>query len=349
MSDFSRNLHVWLLSVRAGSGSDKFVERLSDGLEKLGVSCTTTWLPRRAEFAPWTVPRPRPRGRPDIVHVNTWLHPRFIPRGLPVVATAHLCVHAEDYNRYKPLAAKFYHRLWIREIERKTISTASRVVSVSKFTADGYRRVFGIDSDVIYNGIDTSIFFPADKISPGTHFTLLFAGNLTTRKGAELLRPIMDRLGENFSLMVASGNRGINSEYLPNKSELITTANTDRQMAEVYRRAAAVLLPTRLEGLPLVVQEAMACGLPVIASRIPPLVEALGENEDCGILCDVDDVAQFVKAAERLASSPEQAAAMGRRARKRAESLFSVERMASEYVKTYKDLLEKAHERVHRA
>ncbi|RME25811.1 MAG: glycosyltransferase family 1 protein [Deltaproteobacteria bacterium] len=335
-------LHVWFISIRAGSGTDRFVERLAAGLEALGVRCTTTWLQARAELLPWLEKAPENPGQVDIVHVNTWLHPRFLPEGIPVVATAHLCVHGEEYRRYKSVAESIYHRFRVKPIERRILSRASTTVAVSRFTAEQYRKAFGIGAKVIYNGIDTGVFSPGSDGKPDGEFTLLFVGNLSRRKGADLLEPVMRRLGKGFRLVVASGLRKLPSGILlPEGSVLVRDCNTDEDMARVYRMADALLFPSRLEGLPFAVQEAMACGLPVIGSRIPSLVEALGEEQPSGILCDTDDVEQFANAARFLAEHSEEASRLGRLARGRAERMFGLRRMAEEYLETYVEAAEK--------
>ena len=89
---------VWFPTVRTGSGSEVFTVRLVDELKNRGLRAEITWLPLRAEFAPWTVPVPRPPTWANVVHVNTWLHPRFLPKRMPVVATLHHSIHHPDLD-----------------------------------------------------------------------------------------------------------------------------------------------------------------------------------------------------------------------------------------------------------
>ncbi|MFN3594090.1 MAG: glycosyltransferase [Thiobacillaceae bacterium] len=69
---------------------------------------------------------------------------------------------------------------------------------------------------------------------------------------------------------------------------------------EAYRQADALLFPSRIEGLPLTVIEAMACGLPVIAAKSASLPEVVAHGAT-GLLCPVDDVGAYVSAPRTLA------------------------------------------------
>ena len=77
---------VWLPSVRTGSGTDNFTERLVEGLTRQGYRAEIAWLPLRTEFAPWSVPVPPRPAWANVLHVNSWMSTRFVPANMPVVA-----------------------------------------------------------------------------------------------------------------------------------------------------------------------------------------------------------------------------------------------------------------------
>lgn len=56
----SKQPSIWFPTVKTNTGTDVFTERLADGLNKQGIRAEITWLPLRAEYAPWTVPVPPP-------------------------------------------------------------------------------------------------------------------------------------------------------------------------------------------------------------------------------------------------------------------------------------------------
>ena len=190
---------VWFPAIRAGSGADVFTERLAEGLNMRGVRAAITWLPLRTEYAPWTVPRPKPPAWANIVHANSWLHPRFLPRGLPLVTTLHSCVHDPALAPYKRSAQRIYHAAWIKRIEAAHLARAKRTVAVSYYTAKAAKAAFGLEGiEVIHNGVDTTRFRPAPRSALNRPLRLLYVGNWNARKGVDLLAPIMWELGNDF-------------------------------------------------------------------------------------------------------------------------------------------------------
>ena len=98
------------------------------------------------------------------------------------------------------------------------------------------------------------------------------------------------------------------------------------------------VFPTLADTFPLVVLEAMAHGVPVIASRVGGIPYQL--TEDCGVLIEPRDVAGLRSAVERLADQRERLALMGQHARHRAVTEFTWEKAASDAVHAYRRLLE---------
>jgi glycosyltransferase involved in cell wall biosynthesis len=264
---------VWFPTIRAGSGTDVFTERLVKGLRRRGIRAEITWLPLRAEYAPWTVPVPKPPAWANVVHINSWLHPRFVPRNLPTVVTVHHSVHDPAFLPYKTLPQKIYHRFWIRPIEAQNLKRAAVVTAVSRHVATQVKKLFGRrDVVVIYNGIHVEhTFTPGPEREPHHPFRLLYVGNWVKRKGVDLLGPILEKLGPHFELLYTADRSGAHTRYpLPPNCRCIGRL-TQSELVQAYRDADALLFPSRSEGLPLTVIEAMACGLPVIAYKIPSL------------------------------------------------------------------------------
>ncbi len=331
---------VWFPAVRAGTGTDTFTESLVDGLLRRGLRAEISWLPHRAEYVPWIVSVPKPPAWANIAHINTWLHRRFIPGELPVVATMHLCVHDPALAPYKNTAQSFYHRHWIKRLESHSISIARKVVAVSRYTADQTNKAFGIrDIIAIHNGIDLNIFQPMQRDMPYRPFRLLFVGNWSIRKGADLLAPIMSRLGSDLELVYTTSlNPKNHPTRTPTGSRSLGSISNPAAMARIYQNADALLFPTRLEGLPLAALEAQACGLPVIATYGSSLPEVI-EHETTGILCPQDDVPAFAEAARRLAADSVFWQRMARAARTRAEAHFNIETMIDRYLNVYHKIL----------
>lgn len=330
---------VWFPAVRAGSGADVFTERLCAGLVARGIRAAITWLPLRAEYAPWTVPVPKPPRWATVVHVNSWLHPRFLPPRLPIVSTLHSCVHDAALDPYKNVAQRWYHAAWIKSVEAANLRRAARIVAVSDYTAQAARMTFKRrDIEVIHNGVDSRFFTPIERRRPNAPFRLLYVGNWDLRKGVDLLGPILEALGEGFELLHTADRRGAHLRYaLPANCRCVGRLNA-QALVEMYRQADALLFPSRLEGFGLVVAEALACGLPVIAAASSSLPEVVEEGKT-GLLCPVDDVGAFVAAARALAADPARWQAMRHAARQRVEELFSEARQIERYIQLYSRLL----------
>ena len=329
---------VWFPTVRTGSGSEVFTVRLVDQLNSRGLRAEITWLPLRAEFAPWTVSVPRPPAWANVAHVNTWLHPRFLPKGMPVVATLHHSIHHPNLKPYKGWLRSVYHDRWIAPVERRTMCRASKVIAVSLFAAETARRTL-VDRavEVIHNGVDVEWFKPPMNRPTHRPFRLLYVGKWVPLKGVDLLAPIMRELGDEFELSY-TGGLGITSpvERPPNMRDLGRLSGA-AAVVEAMQDADAFLFPSRTEGFPLVAIEALACGLPVIAARGSSLEEAV-EDGVSGILCGQGDVAAMVAACRKLAGDPKTWDLMAAAARARALRYFAMDQMVAAYIEAYRNL-----------
>ncbi len=328
---------IWFPAVRTGTGTDVFTERLVTDLRKRGVRAEITWLPLRAEYAPWTVPTPQPPAWATVAHVNTWLHTRFIPRGLPVVATIHHAVHHPDARAYKGPLRAAYHRWWIAPNERRVLRHAHRVVAVSQFVADSTRHsLLSVPMQVIYNGVDTERFCPGTRQrQPGEPFKLLFVGAWKALKGVDLLAPILRQLGDDFVLHYTGGPAAEKDKaHMPANMIDIGRLEGDAAVVAAMQSADALLFPSRSEGFGLVAAEAMACGLPVIAARSASLVEVVADGKT-GVLCHPEDVAAFVAAARFLAADAMRYRVFGKAARRWVEAKFSEGSVLQKYLDIY--------------
>ncbi len=329
---------VWFPAVRAGSGTDVFTKRLAEGLRQRGIPAEVTWLPRRAEYAPWTVKVPQPPAWANIVHVNTWLHPRFLPGNLPVVATIHHAAHHPALRPYKRGLQSLYHERWIKSVEQRVLRRADRAVAVSEFAAVTARATLSDrPMEVIYNGVDTARYHPPKFHQKRQFFRLLYVGKWSSLKGADLLAPIMLELGARYELQCVGPSPPTGPGRMSANMRILGCSQGEDAIIAAMQGADALLFPSRMEGFGLVVAEAMACGLPVIATNGSALPELVKDGVT-GILCEPDNVAEFAYAAKKLADDAELRSRMAKAARQRAVELFSLQRMVDAYVGIYEDL-----------
>ncbi len=330
---------IWFPAVRTCTGTDVFTERLVAGLRVRGLRAEITWLPLRAEYAPWTVAIPEPPELSTVVHVNTWLHPRFIPANIPAVATLHHAIHDPMLWRDKGRVRAVYHRQMIAPIERRVMRRADRVVAVSRFVADMARQTLcDVPMQVIHNGIDTGLFRPATREQQsGEPFRLLYVGAWKRLKGADLLARVMRELGDGFELHYTGGPAAARDRAdMPRNMRDLGRLSTS-QVVAAMQDADALLFPSRSEGFGLVAAEAMACGLPVIAMQ-GTAVDELVEPGVTGLLCARDDVRGIAAAARLLAGDGELRHAMRLAARQAAMERFSSTAMVDAYASLYRGL-----------
>jgi glycosyltransferase involved in cell wall biosynthesis len=169
---------------------------------------------------------------------------------------------------------------------------ATCVVAVSEATARDVRRWYrtGVDA-VIPNGVDVEHFSPRDRgeararfgLEDGTRYAL-FVGRPEARKGADLIGPACEKAG--WELLTASDRPGAAGRHLG------TLSQDDLPWA--YSAADCVLFPTRYEGCSYAILEALACGAPLVTTRVgwmETLLEHVPDYRALVVWHDAEDIA----------------------------------------------------------
>jgi len=330
-------MKIWIPVIRAGTGADVYAEILAAGLARRGIQSGIQWFNHCFEVFPFLlglVPAPP---QTDIAIANSWYGYGFKRKGIKLVVTVYHCVHDESYAPYRSLLQRFYHDTCVYMNEYCSLQFADKVVAISNYTAASVRKIFrSIDPAVIYPGIDTAFFCPGHRSRNHEKFRLLFVGTAARRKGFDMLVPIMQRLGEGFSLAYADYAKPAMSVGMDNIQALGRLSKD--ALLQVYRDCDALLFPTRFEGFGYAACEAMACGKPVITSDNSSLPELVKHNET-GLLCNTDDVAAFVQAVRLLADNRDLARRMGEAGRERVLGNFTLEQMTDNYIRLYEEVL----------
>lgn len=332
-------MKVAIRQVRGNSGTDVWAESLCQGIHRQGHDCTLDLRSAIYQFLPVLAKLHYDEDIVDIIQSNTWNGFAF-KSSFHLVVTEHHVVHDPIFNPYRTIPQKAYHR-WIHRCERKSLKTADAVTCVSRYTQQQLESVFGYhDSTLIYNGIDTSLFRPASVNReqwniPEDKTVLFFSGNLSKRKGADLLPKIMSRLGDDHLLLIASVTKSGFSDYGANIRNLGRLNFTE--LIEIYNLCNIFLFPSRLEGFGLSVAEAMGCGKPVITTNCSSLPELVVDGKG-GFLCDMDNVRDFADKISFLADQKKLMNDMGHFNRKRVLENFTIEKMTDGYLKVYQSL-----------
>jgi starch synthase (maltosyl-transferring) len=226
-----------------------------------------------------------------------------------------------------------------------------RFVCVSTAVAEDAQQRGGLPPErlvVIPTGIDVdklSIARPADLvrygIAPGAP-VLLWAGRPDRQKGVDWLLQIapriLQRLPDHHLLLVGRGlDRWVQMSRDPS-GQRIHFAPWDAHLPDIMRASRVLLLPSRWEGLPRVVLEAMAVGIPVVATDVQGVRQALGPLASRQIV-PPGDQDEFVRAVVSLARDGVQSAEIGNQNARRVREHFSLDRMVEAYQQLYASLL----------
>lgn len=279
------------------------------------------------------------RGRADLVHAPADYGMFSRRRNVPQVLTLHGYNLDTAFRPFSSIVQRIHYSTDLRWIMRRSLLRATAITAVSRFTADLALRDLGISRDVriIRNGVDVSRFTPARR-AHAANVRVLFSGNLSRRKGAHLLPAIADQLASNVRLVCAAGLRGNEPATLRHpKIEILGSIAPD-EMAGLYRSVDMLLLPSFREGLSLAVLEAMASGLPVVASDAASIPEQVHQGRG-GYLCTPGAVQEFAARINELAASSSHRLEMGEYNRSRAETEFNQDGMVREYRELFESVL----------
>jgi len=333
-------LKIWFPYTRGGSGTDIYTRQLARGLREVGYEAVVQDFPHGFQYAPGLLGRVQPPPGTAITVANSWNAFAFARPGIPLVAIEHLCIFDPAYRPYRTLAQACFHEAIVRRYETKSFRAAQAIVAVSEHIRKSLHGTLGVQAThVIHNGTDTDLFSPGTPSeSPRLHepFRLLYVGNLSRRKGVDLLPEIMTALGPDYQLHYTTGLRSHRAlADLPNAHPIGSLSHGE--LKEAYRQAQVLLFPTRLEGFGLAAAEALACGTPVVSTAGSSLSEVVDDGVT-GLLCPMDDVEAFAGAVRYLRENPTILAEMGRRARIEAVKRFSLGAMAARYVALFSTL-----------
>ena len=221
--------------------------------------------------------------------------------GLTYVVTLHDLVPLKHPEQYLRTGLK--HRLRYRAVER-----ATRVIVPSRAVADDAARMLGLDRVDVVSEAPAPVFRPVEaprrlleRLRLPRGF-MLWVGGLDPpdpRKGVEPLARAV--AAGNSRPVVLAGRYDRDAAALAKDGRVVLAGRvSDEELAALYSAADALVLPSLDEGFGLTAHEALACGTPVVAYRVPALVEAL-DNHPAVRLVPRGDVAALLAATEELA------------------------------------------------
>lgn len=263
----------------------------------------------------------------------------------PVVSTFHGFVDSSAKDRLMPIKARLINR------------GSSRIVFVSDRLKENFSRKYGFSlkkSVTIYNGVDTSVFQPAKDVSLrkelglGPENVLIGAvGNIRPAKGYECLikaaRLVCDTYPECKFVIAGEGSGTLYEELLNLRKRLNLEGSVfflgfREDTAKVLNNLDVFVLPSVSEGFSIATIEAMACGLPVVATCSGGPEEIIS-NGETGLLVEVGSSEQTALAIEGLFRDWPAAKILAAAGRRFATGHFSVQAMVFGYQALYRERL----------
>ena len=244
---------------------------------------------------------------------------------------------------------------WFRQaVERRSTARADKVVCVSRSVSEFCAKRLRVPAEklvVIPNGIDVEAYRglpPADLrqfgLPPGRR-AIVFVGRLHPQKGLDwflsFAPQMFEQLPDHDLLMVGDGPERGRLESIVRSKGLggrVHWAGWSPHVAEILLASDLLVLPSRWEGMPNVLLEGMAAGLPIVSTRAHGVEELLGPlaDEQCA---DFGDAEAFLSRLRRLAENRQAAAELGRKNRERVERFFSRQAMLQAYEQVYASLV----------
>ena len=300
----------------------------------------------------------------DVIHVHNFS--QFVPviRAFNPRATILLHMHCEWLTQLN------------RSSIRRRLRSANGVLGCSDYITNKIRACFPEHAGkcgTVFNGVDLQRFL--ERGSPGVPRRrgtqrLLFVGRISPEKGLHVLLEAFAQVQEEHpgAVLDVIGPAGMLSpemlrtltddprvaclktfagcDYLAELQKCITSETIERvrflgqvpheKLVYHFRDADVFISPSLSDSFPLTVTEAMASGLPVVATRVGGIPEAVVDNET-GVLIEPNDVNGLAREINRLLDDSARMETMGKAARRRVVERFSWEKIAESLLERYRN------------
>jgi glycosyltransferase involved in cell wall biosynthesis len=307
------------------------------------------------------------QGRYDLVHIHNPMPALEMERvaraciasGKPYVVSTHgfneVANGAQIYG-FGAARRLLWKALVVGPVSR-VVARASGIFALSEADFEIVRNMgyTGAELSVVTNGVpipepsapetDAALLeragIPVERVQG--QMTCMFLANHTPNKGLPVLLDAFAKLDCPY-LLIVGGEKRADVDYdayvrgcRPGQQIVVTGRLSDAEVGAALRRSDLFVFPTLADTFPLVVLEAMAHGLPVLASRVGGIPHQL--TDACGVLVPPGDAAALGAAINELAARPERLRAMGLHAQARAAANFSWAAAAKNAAKAYQRIL----------
>ncbi len=275
-------------------------------------------------------------GKYDLVHAHYGFHSALIPamvKRRPLVTT----FHGSDALT-EPLRNRLYFLM-----QKFVVSRSDHIIAVSNEVKDVLVCRLKADPSrisVISCGVDTSFFAPATKADARKELgidegekVVLFVGHVTYGKGIDVLRKCARLMPDVTFVVLGKGTFEDGTENCR-----VVGNHPNDQIPRWINGADVLILPSRSEGTPIVLMEALSCGVPVVASRVGGIPDLVKDGQT-GYLVEKDDVETFERKLRELLADPDKCRRMGRQGRKDMVENYDGLRIAERIEQVYDKVL----------
>jgi glycosyltransferase involved in cell wall biosynthesis len=267
---------------------------------------------------------------PEIFVSPGWV--RDIPYVMRLHASGWMC--RRMFGERAPLSDSIEVRL-----ERYSLRNAAGVSAPSQSIANYIRQTCGVIHaiEIIPYPIDTTHFAPCSERENPPY--VLFVGRVEERKGAAELMDAMPRVWarhpdcEFVFIGRVSDELAAQIEGLDGRAKFLGVRPLE-DLVNWYQRAAIFVAPSFWDNSPNTIYEAMACGVPVVATRVGGIPELVDDGAT-GLLVPQHDSTALADAIISLLGDPTRRAQMGQRAREKVVAEYSVEKIAARTLEFY--------------
>ncbi len=287
--------------------------------------------------------------KPDVAHAHV---PHYavaaVRAGYPTIYTVHGVLHreAESYrhswfDRARFILAGYY--------DRQAVLRADALVAISDYVRNEYRTLRTTGWVRVDNPVSDAFFAVERQEDPNR---VQFVGSITEVKDLLTLMRAVERASRQWpALRVHLAGRVTSAPYASQVHEFVRSHGLAEivqfdgmlsrdDLLDAYSRSALVTLSSRQENAPLAIIEAMAAGIPVVATRVGGVPDLVTENETGYLVAAGDDRALAGRILELLADA-DLRRRFGLEAREQAERRFQAKAVASRYLMLYQQLVDR--------
>jgi glycosyltransferase involved in cell wall biosynthesis len=313
------------------------------------------------------VPKLVKQERIDLIHSHTAHMPdlllQFKRLNVPTVTTIHTTIRGQRHGTKSSGMSfgnlEFSEKLtyltfpFLGLAETVYFSKERYYITVSRWMEEQIRKQYPkinpSSISVIHNSVDTELFSPSKGVDPSQRKVVLFTGRLLAAKGigylVEAIPKVLRKCPSTVFVFIGPGNstpyqRRLKELGIPERSfAFLGYLKLANDLVEYYRTSSVYVAPTLYENLPIRVLEAMACGVPPVASNVCAIPEVI-DNGVNGVLIPPRSVNDLAGAICCLLDDPNLRSKMGENARKTVLERFNWNVNAIRTVEVYQQILD---------